>query len=387
MEKFDVIIVGAGIAGLSSAYTSIKNGLRTALVDKENYSGGIAKDCFHTYICGLFKNDDTNPFQIANKGICSDVYDFLHNRYGNKCLVRFGKVETLAFKQQDLWNFFSDSLNQKELKQDKKSKIKFTFFKNTECIKVLHKGKKIQKIMLSAQKNNFNLKADVFINATGCLSLTTKDGGQASSLSHTQLGGYCILLEGELNEDLPLLVPYTARKIVKKYNLNDYLKYITITFNFLTKQHILKFSVLTPDDIYNCKFIFQKLKKRIDKLSGFKFLKSSGKIHLRTCNQTYSIDKSFESHNNHENSNCVKSYWPVEKWIENKGPEYEYLKDNKPFLIFNSALKDNKFDNLFLAGKSIRVSERIHSSARVMGVSMATGEKASINALKFLEEN
>ncbi len=55
--KRSVNIIGAGIAGLSSALTAVKKGLRTALIEKENYSGGIAKDCFHTYICGLFKNE------------------------------------------------------------------------------------------------------------------------------------------------------------------------------------------------------------------------------------------------------------------------------------------------------------------------------------------
>ncbi|MCD4742261.1 MAG: FAD-dependent oxidoreductase [Desulfobacteraceae bacterium] len=381
MEKFDVIIIGAGIAGLASAYTSVKNGLRCALVEKNHHSGGIAKDCFHTYICGLFKNDRTNSFQIANKGICSDVFNFLHNCYGDKCLISFGKVETIAFKQEDLWNFFLNRLNQNE---------KFSFFKNTECVEILpnqKKGKKIQTIRLSAQKNDFYLKADVFIDATGCAGLTCKNEEPDNSSNSPQLGGFCMLLEGGLNKELSLLVPYTARKIIQKYNFDDYLKYITITYNFLTKHHILKFSVKKPDDIKKCKFIYQKLNKKIDQLSKLKFLKSSERIHLRTCNQTMINDASLKNKDNQNDLYCVKSYWPVEKWIENKGPQYEYIKNNKPFLIPGSALKDNKFDNLFLAGKSIKVSERLHASTRVMGVSMATGEQALLNAFNYLKEN
>ncbi|MCK5313134.1 MAG: FAD-dependent oxidoreductase, partial [Desulfobacteraceae bacterium] len=237
MEKYDVIIVGAGIAGLSSALTAVKNGLRCALVEKENYSGGIAKDCFHTYICGLFKNDDTKPFQIANKGICSDVFTFLHNFYGDKCLVKIGKVETLAFKQQDLWNFFSNDLFQN---------VNFSFLKNSECVETLaddNTGKRIKKIKISTTEKDFTLKADVFIDATGCSYLTDKADEPDKSSHHDQLGGFCMLLEGELKKDLSLLVPYTARKIVQKYELADYLKFVTITYNFLTNQHVLKFSV------------------------------------------------------------------------------------------------------------------------------------------------
>ncbi len=365
MSKFDLIIIGAGISGLSSALTAVELGLHTAVVEKESCLGGIATDCFHAFICGLFQNNALKPFKIANRGLCTDVFDFLHNIYGDKCLVKFGKVEVIAFIQKDLWNFFENRLNRNN----------FTLYKGTRIKKTVAMGNKISSVKALTQKDYLKLAADVFIDASGC--------GLSKAAASEQLGGFSILLGGELKSDLSLLVPYTAFKIVQKYNLNKYLKFVTIAHNFLENQYILKFSVQNSGDIKDCKFIYEKLKKRINELANLKLLKFSKKIHLRDCVSLQEHEPECSNNDSH----CVKSYWPLEKWDMNRGTQYCYIKDNKPFLIPCSALKDKTFDNLFLAGKSINVSDSIKASARVMGVCMATGEQTAIKAYKYLKEN
>ncbi len=373
MEKFDIIIMGAGIAGLSAALTAVKYGMHTALVEKESHFGGIAKDCFHTYICGLFKNDNAKPFEIANPGICSDIFRFLHQCYGDKSLVKMGKVETIAFIQKDLWGYFFKNLNRDNL----------SFYGNSNCLKTLSANRKIQKITVvrqhGNQKKKINLTADIFVDATGCTSLTDKFED-----NHSQLGGYCFLLQGVLNTDLSLVVPYTARKIVKKHNLNEYLKFVTITYNFLTKNYILKFSVKNHDDMGKCQIIYEKLNRDIKELSKLKFLKASENIHLRGCGR---VQQKTLNHDKIHNTDCaVKSYWPTEKWDINQGTLYQYCKKDKPFCIPMSALKHDEFDNLFLAGKNINISQHIQASARVMGICMATGEQAVVTASNYLKK-
>jgi len=377
VEKFDVIIIGAGIAGLSAALTAVKSGMHTALVEKENNFGGIAKDCFHTYICGLFKNDNSKPFEIANPGICTDIFNFLHKCHGDKSLVKMGKVETIAFIQKDLWGYFSKHLNRDN----------FIFYGNSKCLKPLSENRKIKKITIirqdKSQKKEINLTADIFVDATGCGFLSNK-----SLENDSQLGGYCFLLKGDLNTDLSLLIPYTARKIVKKYNLKAYLKFVTITYNFLTKNHVLKFSVKNHEDMETCQLIYEKLNKDIKELSRLKFLKASKKIHLRGCGRTEEkiLTQDQVQEQVHDTGCVVKSYWPTEKWDINQGTLYQYCKNGKPFCIPESALKDDEFDNLFLVGKNIKVSKNIHASARVMGICMATGEQAIINASQYLKK-
>ncbi len=130
-----------------------------------------------------------------------------------------------------------------------------------------------------------------------------------------------------------------------------------------------------------CAFIFQKLNQNIKALAKLTYLTSSGKIHLRSSHQGSQID----AHPGNDET-VVKSYWPKETWNIDSGTQYEYCEKDHPFCIPVSALKDTLFENLFLAGKSIRVPNPIQASTRVMGVCMATGEQAFIAASNYLKK-
>lgn len=388
MKHFDVIIIGAGISGLSAALTAVNKGLRVALIEKENYIGGIAQDCFHVFLCGLFKDDDSPPFQIANpginsQGICSQVFDHLYDCYGEKCQVKLGKVQVLAFDQKDLWNYFKNQLKMEN----------FTLFLETKCSQVIHKNHKIEAVQICTSQKKNTLIAKAFINTTGTpFSGHDSEMKNADFSDHDQLGGYCMMLKGQAHKDLArkdlsVIVPYTARKIVEKNKLDDYLRFVTITYNFLLNHHVLKFSVKHDKDIEKCEFIYQQLNENIKELSQLELIKTSGKIHSRSGKQNYSPETKTQNETQKEDADCVvQSFWPKEKWDIDKGTQYEYPQKGKPLCILVSALKDDRFDNLFLAGKSIQVHEDMHASTRVMGVCMATGEQASLNALKYLKK-
>lgn len=46
-EKYDVIVIGAGPAGLSAAVSASRNGADVLIVERENEPGGILKQCIH----------------------------------------------------------------------------------------------------------------------------------------------------------------------------------------------------------------------------------------------------------------------------------------------------------------------------------------------------
>ncbi len=47
MKSYDVVILGAGPAGLAAAITSNDNGSKTLVIERENKPGGILKQCIH----------------------------------------------------------------------------------------------------------------------------------------------------------------------------------------------------------------------------------------------------------------------------------------------------------------------------------------------------
>ncbi len=47
MKSYDVVVLGAGPAGLAAAITSNENGSKTLVIERENKPGGILKQCIH----------------------------------------------------------------------------------------------------------------------------------------------------------------------------------------------------------------------------------------------------------------------------------------------------------------------------------------------------
>ena len=48
MERFDILIVGGGAAGMAAALSAAERGRRVALVDRENTLGGVLNQCLHS---------------------------------------------------------------------------------------------------------------------------------------------------------------------------------------------------------------------------------------------------------------------------------------------------------------------------------------------------
>lgn len=62
MNRYDVVVLGGGPAGLSAAWAASLNGMNTLIIERENRLGGILKQCIHDGF-GLvkFKEKLTGP--------------------------------------------------------------------------------------------------------------------------------------------------------------------------------------------------------------------------------------------------------------------------------------------------------------------------------------
>ena len=60
--KFDVIVIGGGPAGMSSALESARNGSKTVIIERNAFLGGILKQCIHNgFGLHYFKEELTGP--------------------------------------------------------------------------------------------------------------------------------------------------------------------------------------------------------------------------------------------------------------------------------------------------------------------------------------
>lgn len=70
---FDVLVIGAGSAGLAAAITAARSGARTILVERHGYAGGMGTAALVHSFCGLYLLRAEPGAILANPGICGEI--------------------------------------------------------------------------------------------------------------------------------------------------------------------------------------------------------------------------------------------------------------------------------------------------------------------------
>lgn len=369
---YDTVVVGAGVAGLAACVSAAGLGLKTALVEKKDRFGGVARDCFHTHMAGLFENSPSSPFKPANRGICEEVCRLFYDRHAKKCLVKKGKVELLAFDGPELWEFFSRRIRQGGV----------SVYLSSECTAVSASGGRIHAVRLSGPHPEI-LKAKTFVDTSGNAVLSSLFSKDAVFMpGKPQLSGYCILLEGGYSDDMPVRIPYAARRIADEHGLDRHLSFVTASRNEFAAAWVLKFSLACEAEVADCEFVFEQLQKRVPGLESARVAARSENIGRRAG--LLPKGRAVLEHPSDEQDCAARGFWPSEFWDVRKGPVYDYCHAGRYYCIKKDMLMSGFVENLFFGGKSISASDRARASLRAMGTCMATGELAAQCAARHI---
>jgi FAD dependent oxidoreductase len=107
----DLIVVGGGAAGVATAVTAARQGLRVLLVERYGFCGGGAVAGLSGTVCGLYQasdNEDRPPEQVVF-GFADEFCRALDNRGGLGPILRYGKTYTRVH-DPIMWRETADAL-------------------------------------------------------------------------------------------------------------------------------------------------------------------------------------------------------------------------------------------------------------------------------------
>lgn len=110
VARVDVLVAGAGAAGVAAAETAARRGRRVMLVEKYGFSGGAAVAGLSGTICGMFNtSEDEEAAEIIIGGFARRFLDTLRARGGVTGAQRYGKTWTVTHDPHE-WKRTAEAL-------------------------------------------------------------------------------------------------------------------------------------------------------------------------------------------------------------------------------------------------------------------------------------
>jgi len=156
----DVLVVGAGAAGVAAATTAARQGLDVVVVERYGFCGGGAVAGLSGTVCGLYEaseNPQSSPKQVVF-GFADEFVHLLERKGGVTGPVRYGKPVTRVHEPL-VWREAADFML---------SEAGVRVLLHTHVTEVLVEGgERIAGVVASSKQGRIDIRATLTIDASG----------------------------------------------------------------------------------------------------------------------------------------------------------------------------------------------------------------------------
>lgn len=154
--KADVLVLGAGSAGLAAAVTAARTGARVVVVERHGFAGGMGTaSLVHTF-CGLYLMGEGPPV-IANPGFPGEMAERMIRASGGGGPVRMGRVWVLRQHPVDFARISDEFLRESGAE---------TFF-HTEAVSAERGEDGAWRVGVTCRGRRFGIRAAALVDASG----------------------------------------------------------------------------------------------------------------------------------------------------------------------------------------------------------------------------
>jgi len=352
-NAFDVIVVGAGAAGIAAAATAARAGCATLLIDQRASIGGTGGHSGLTTLCGLY---DSNG-QALNNGFVREFSGAIQETPP----VQMGKVWALPYRPESFRKAAATFLEAVEIRCQ--TRVEEAFVQSDRIVALN------------------GISAGAVVDCTGDAEVARAIGLKCMATDEaTQAPAVIIPLRG-VKRDLSspaavaqVMLPL-ARAGFAPLNFNTSLEPNEIVVKFTGRPE------QAPEVIAFLRANVEGFEKCDTSLTKFVASHRAGRMimgeYVLTGDDVLAGRK-FEDA-------VARGAWPIEQWSSDGVARYKYLAAGEHYEIPARALRSRAIKNLFMAGKTLSADVDAIASARVMGCCLATGEAAGQFAARSLE--
>ena len=377
----DVLVIGAGVAGVAAALAAARQGAKTILVEKEAYLGGIGYAGMLRHICGLYVNADTVPTETINKGISRELAARLTHATPEQAIRKMGAVYVLAFSSHDLEATLTSLCSAEK---------NLTVLRQCEAQAVHTVPGSVVELRIAYQDEEELVLPNMVIDCTGDGTISAMAGAlfELTPPEKRQLAGITVHIKGIQNTDdaLAIKIPYYLAQAVQQGLFSPAVRFTTFTPGKSDDEGYCKLSIAATGEtnqdkqaMHEADEVVRYLAETIPALENAYISAVSHKVlerEGRRIRGEYTLTSEDVLTARKFPDGVVKNAWPIELWDPLKGTSYHAVPRGDYYEIPFRCLMVKGFSNLLTAGRCISVTHEALGSTRVMGACMALGEQA-----------
>lgn len=381
----DVLVVGAGVAGVPAAVAAARDGARTVLLESRAFPGGAGVAGLHRFICGLYLSGPEADAQLLHGGLVAEVCEALQHRHGSRPR-RMGRVDVLSYEPAALRKVYAGILAGSEGLETRFG----------EAVRsVTREGRRIARI--ATEQREWRPSVVIDASGDGFVIRTGADLHEIAAEPERQLAGCTVEVLGLHfgDELLTVRVPYRLREAASVGELPCALGFTVLVRGEQAGQGWLKISL--PPGLQRGAMTVEQAARQVhtvlrDSLPEFRdsrlgamspeILEREGaRLKGRYCLTADDVmaGRAFAD-------SAARGAWPMEIWEPGRGPTYRYVPAGRWYEVPGGCLRAAEADNLLCAGRCISVTHEALGSTRVMGICMALGEAAGHEAARLARE-
>lgn len=382
--KYDLIVIGGGFAGVASAISAAKEGMRTLLVEKSNSLGGAATNCL------------VNPFMPNSTKIDGKIVDFSLSIFKEIC-SRLEKRNAMIYGS----HFLEEDL--KLILNDMAQENGVNLLYHAYLTRVNKEKERIKSVVVATIEGEKTLEADYFIDATGDAQLSYLSGCKTllgrDKDNLCQPMTLCFRVGNVDTEAFYATLPRLQEKykesleggklINPRENILVFSTPIKNVLHFNTTRVINKNPVLALDkteaeiiarkQVYE---VFEFLKAHADGMQDAFIISTAQEIGVRESRKIvgeYVLSEQDCLNLTKFDDGIVACCYDID--IHNPqgtGTSHHYFKDGEYYTIPYRALIPRGIDNMLASGRCISSDHGAQASYRIMPTVCSIGEVAGL---------
>ena len=398
--SYDVVVVGGGAAGLAAAVAAGGAGVRTALVERYGFLGGMATAGMVSTICGLYRSASVGGPEPINEGFADDFARRLSAMPGCQKPIRRGRSFVVPYTP------FAFACLADELVA---AVAPLDVYLHAYLVGVDGGPHRIDTLRIATSERSLELRTRVVVDTSGdaVVARHAAAGTEATPPETRQLPSLIFVLQQvdavALDAGARVAVLRALLEAERDGRLPPGAANVTLAPSPQPGEVIGKLALGALMSAHGDRRDFltaaeQEGRRRV--LAVTEFLKTlpafgrafvshvAAQVGIRESRQVigrYQLTRDDVLSGRRFADAVARGGWPIELWQDGElGATYEYLEDGQTsYDIPLRSLHARDVDNLFVAGRCMSATHESLGSARVIGTCLATGEAVGLAAARL----